>query len=200
MPADGTNYFVSTSGGPNIVTQLSDSELVDRAQNATDRSAFEELLKRHQPALRYSLRQMCNWDEALADDLAQETFLQAFQKLATFRGDAKFSSWLYRIGYNTFLQYCRKKKLETEELALEPADDNTTNATTGENAGELHRALALAMGKLGLEARSVMHLILHQQCTQQEISDIMGIPLGSVKTHINRSRPILATQMSAWRT
>ena len=173
----------------------SDNQLVDLALKAQGRPAFEELVRRHQSKLRYSLRQLCNWDDALADDLAQETFLQAFQKLHTFRAEAKFSSWLYRIAYNQFLQMVRKKKLDTEELGEEPPEQEQSSH---ESAG-LHKALANAMAKLGHEARSVMHLLLHQQCTQQEISDIMGLPLGTVKTHINRSRPILQTQLSAWR-
>lgn len=193
MPPDGTTY---------VRQEFTDSQLIDRSQSAGDRFAFEELVRRHQPKLRYSMRQLTNWDEALADDLAQETFLQAFQKLGTFRGDAKFSSWLYRIGYNIFLQYCRKKKLATEELKDEPPSTQEAGSASTEAVGgadKLHRKLAQAMAKLGHEARSVMHLMLHQQCTQQEISDIMGIPLGSVKTHINRSRPVLQSQLADWR-
>ena len=177
------------------MNHLTDTQLVDRSQTARDRSAFEELVRRHQSNLRYSLRQLTNWNDALADDLAQETFLQAFQKLHTFRAEAKFSSWLYRIGYNQFLQMVRKKKLDTQELR-----DETTEAKSDDRgAVDLHQALAKAMSLISSEARSVMHLLLHQQCTQQEISDIMGIPLGTVKTHINRSRPVLQAQLTEWR-
>lgn len=177
------------------MNHLSDTQLVDHAQNAGDRSAFEELVRRHQSNLRYSLRQLTNWNDALTDDLAQETFLQAFQKLHTFRSEAKFSSWLYRIGYNQFLQMVRKKKLDTEELQSEPVEARCED----KGAVNLHQALSKAMSLISSEARSVMHLLLHQQCTQQEISDIMGIPLGTVKTHINRSRPILQAQLTEWR-
>ncbi|MBT8114122.1 MAG: sigma-70 family RNA polymerase sigma factor [Arenicella sp.] len=178
----------------NLVKDVAEAQLIDRSVLSGDHSAFQELVKRHQSALRYSLRQLTKWDEALADDLAQEAFLQAFQKLGSFRREAKFSSWLYRIGYNLFLQHCRKKRLETEEIIFEPAD-----VSGEENSDGLHKALAAAMAGLKPEARSVMHLSLHRGCTQQEISDIMGIPLGSVKTHINRSRPLLQSHMSEWR-
>ena len=159
-----------------FVQNIAEVQLVDRSVKSSDHSAFEELVKRHQSRLRYSMRQLTRWDAALADDLVQETFLQAFQKLDSFRGDAKFSSWLYRIAYNLFLQHCRKKKLDTEELPAEPADLMAHH--DDDNRDNLHRVLATAMAQLRPEARSVMHLSLHQQCTQQEISDIMGIPLG----------------------
>ncbi|NND81541.1 MAG: sigma-70 family RNA polymerase sigma factor [Gammaproteobacteria bacterium] len=177
---------------------IAEAQLLDRSIMSGDQLAFAELVKRHQSGLRYSLRQLTRWDEALADDLAQETFIRAYQKLHSFRGDAKFSSWLYRIGYNLFLQHCRKKQLDTEELHderhSEPAPD-----VAGAQDTDLQRAIAEALATLSPEARSVMHLSLHRQCTQQEISTIMGIPLGTVKTHINRSKPLLQAQLGAWR-
>ena len=179
----------------NNVQHLAESSLVDRSLNSGDQLAFAELVRRHQSELRYSLRQLTRWDEALADDLVQETFMRAWQKLSSFRGDAKFSTWLYRIAYNQFLQYCRKKKLDTDELFEDMHQDESNR--TGDHG--FHRALANAMARLSPEARSVMHLSLHRQCTQQEISNIMGIPLGSVKTHINRSRPLLQSQLADWR-
>ena len=63
----------------------------------------------------------------------------------------------------------------------------------------LHRDLSLAMATLSLEQRSAIHLSLHRECTHQEISDIMGVPLGTVKTHINRGRKQLQRRLANWR-
>ena len=179
---------------------FSGSQAADRSKSVGGQLAFEDLVRQHQSGLRYSLRQLTNWDEALADDLAQETFLQAYKKLDTFRGDAKFSSWLYRIGYNIFLQHQRKKQLDYADQASQELDQAESNLTeSSENKDDFHRDLAAAMAQLSPEARSVMHLMLHRQCTQQEISDIMGVPLGTVKTHINRSKPVLQSALAGWR-
>ena len=67
--------------------------LIDRIVENNDHRAFEELMKRYQSQIRYSLRQLTGWDEALADDLAQETFIKAYRSLHQFRGDAKFFTW-----------------------------------------------------------------------------------------------------------
>ena len=81
----------------------SDASLVVRVVADDDRSAFEMLVRRHQSKLRNFLRRLTGNDAARADDLAQETFLKAYRSIRTYRGTAAFSSWLYRIAYNTFL-------------------------------------------------------------------------------------------------
>ena len=86
-----------------------DRALVARALLEGDRRAFEQLLRRHQGMVRAQLRRLLHGDEAAADDLAQETFLLAWRKLDQFRGEARFSTWLYRIAYSCFLQAVRKR-------------------------------------------------------------------------------------------
>jgi len=84
-----------------------DQALIKRVQTLQCQDSFSVLVERHQSDLRYSLRQMTNWDEGLADDLSQETFLKAYQSIKTFKGSAKFSSWLYRIAYNLMISHFR---------------------------------------------------------------------------------------------
>ena len=76
---------------------LTDADLVARVLLDDDHHAFSELVRRHQSAVRGLLRNLTRTDAALADDLAQETFLKAFKHIGSFRGEAKFSTWLYRI-------------------------------------------------------------------------------------------------------
>jgi len=180
-------------------SSLDEANLVELAVREHSQPAFSELVNRHQSNLRYSLRQLTNWDEALADDLAQDTFIQAFNKLSSFRQDAKFSSWLYRIGYNVFLQHVRKKSLDTQSLDDQPLLANQLEqAPEADEDSEVHQQVASLLAGLAPERRSVLHLFFHRQHTQQEIADIMGIPYGTVKTHINRGRVVLQDGLREW--
>ncbi|RBP50871.1 RNA polymerase sigma factor [Arenicella xantha] len=181
------------------MNKLDEAVLVELAVSNNDQRAFTELVNRHQSNLRYSMRQLTNWNEDLADDLAQETFIQAFKELHRFRKEAKFSSWLYRIGYNVFLQHVRKRQLDTQSIDENPYIANQiAEAPHGEEDSPLHQKVAKLLAMLEPERRSVLHLLLHRQNTQQEISDIMGIPLGTVKTHINRGRAALQQSLHGW--
>src|SRR5512139_2317723 len=98
----------------------SDAALIARAVVQDDRHAFAELVKRHQSAVRATLRKLTAGNHALADDLAQETFVLAWRHLGSYRQEAKFSTWLYRIATNCWLADARKRK---EELLGDAADD-----------------------------------------------------------------------------
>ncbi|HEX8678919.1 MAG TPA: sigma-70 family RNA polymerase sigma factor, partial [Chthoniobacterales bacterium] len=89
---------------------LTDADLLARVLLHEDQNAFSELVRRHQSAVRGLLRQLTRSDLALADDLAQETFIRAYKNIRSFRGEAKFSTWLYRIAYNCFREEARKRK------------------------------------------------------------------------------------------
>src|SRR6184192_4079375 len=99
---------------------ISDAQLIARVLVQDDRHAFGELVRRHQSTVRASLRKLTAGNHALADDLAQETFLLAYRKLGSFRQEARFSTWLYRIATNAFLADARKRK---EELLGDAAGD-----------------------------------------------------------------------------
>src|SRR5579862_6464672 len=109
---------------------VSDAQLIARVVVHDDRHAFSELVRRHQSAIRSTLRRLTHGNAALADDLAQETFLLAYRNLKSFRQDAKFSTWLYRIAYNAFLGDARK----TKELSLDDSADLETTAWAAEDA------------------------------------------------------------------
>lgn len=214
-----------------------DQALIDAVVREDSHSAFTELVKRYQSPLRYSLRQLTGWNEALADDLAQETFIRAYAGLAGYQGKAKFSSWLYRIAYNQMVNHfrvARNRELTgaidaqgsvsglsdqavngafnqafSRQLNQEPNDENRDHRDTVEQQSDqqtyqqshqLHRDLANAMAQLSDNQRMALHLHLHRECTQQEISDIMSIPLGTVKTLITRGRSRLRELLSDWQT
>lgn len=184
--------------------QHSEQVLIELALSKQDQHAFGQLVNRHQSTVRNALRQLTNWDEALADDLAQETFIQAYQKLHQFDGRAKFSSWLYRIAYNQFLQHCRKhasQKRAADLQELDGAEVDTKAVSTAEQQSgqQLQKTLATALAAIEPKRRCVLHLLLHRECTQQEIADILRMPLGTVKTHITRGRAELQQKLASWR-
>ena len=98
---------------------VSDAQLIARALVTDDRHAFAELVRRHQSSVRACLRKLTAGNHALSDDLAQETFILAWRKLASFRQQARFSTWLYRIATNCWLAHNRKRR---EELLGDRAD------------------------------------------------------------------------------
>lgn len=177
---------------------LTDTQLVQRCAKQKDVQAFEYLVERHQSKLRYSLRQLTGWDEALADDIAQDTFLKAYRSIHSFKATAKFSTWLYRIAYNEFVDYCRKNKLAIDP-DLDVVETFDKGATRGDSIKDLHRDLARAMLLLSAEQRVALHLTLHRECTQVEVAEIMECPLGTVKSHILRGRERLQQILADWR-
>ena len=176
-----------------------DQALIKRVQTLQCQDSFSVLVERHQSYLLYSLRQMTNWDEGLADDLSQETFLKAYQSIKTFKGSAKFSSWLYRIAYNLMISHFRVAR-NREVTGVEILDDTPSSQTRTETSSQqdLHRDLARAMKVLPATQRMALHLNLHRELTHSEISDIMEIPLGTVKTAINRGKITLRQNLAGW--
>src|SRR5881275_489451 len=113
---------------------LSDAQLIARCVVGDDRHAFAELVRRHQSAVRACVRKLTSGNTALADDLAQETFIQAWRNLKSFRQEARFSTWLYRIATNCWLMHARKRH---EELL----GDRDADELTDENAESMAHGL-----------------------------------------------------------
>src|SRR5262245_26735424 len=89
---------------------LTDQDLIARVLADDDRNAFAELVRRNQSPVRGLLRKLTGGDHGLADDLAQETFLRAYRALGSFRGETRFSAWLFSIAYRAFLSDRRAQK------------------------------------------------------------------------------------------
>ena len=140
----------------------------------------------HQGKIRAYLLRLCrNYD--LADDIAQETFLTAFRKLQSYKGEGNFSGWLFRIAHNCFLQHLRKAKRRTEitdqfvtqqELQVEQYESISTEQM------DLEQALA----RLNPDETATITLCHSYGFSHREVSDILGMPLGSVKSNISRGK------------
>lgn len=165
---------------PEVESRL-DLALVKRVLLHEDRQAFNQLVRRHQSNVRAQLRRLCRDDHTWADDLAQETFLLAWRKLSQFRSEARFSTWLYRIAHNCFLQAYRQQPIHEmqEETLLDQA------AGPRQRAG-LQRDLQKALQALPEGERVVMLYHTQMGLSHEETADITGLPLGTVKTHTTR--------------
>jgi RNA polymerase sigma-70 factor (ECF subfamily) len=174
--------------------ELTDADLIARVLVDDDQHAFSELVRRHQSAVRGVLRQLTRTDVALADDLAQETFIRAYKHIRSFRGEAKFSTWLYRIAYNCFREDARKRKelVGVDEAQLQGELDPQTI-----DPG-LRHDLMHALSLLPLSERSAVTLCCQNGLSHDEAARVLDIPLGTVKTNVLRGREKLKKMLQAW--
>ena len=173
---------------------LNDADLVARVLVDDDHHAFAELVRNHQSTVRGLLRQLTRSDLALADDLAQETFLRAYKNIRSFRGEAKFSTWLYRIAYNCFREEARKRKelVGIDETQLAAQEDPQTVDPA------LKHDLMHALQLLPLHERSAILLCCQNGLSHDEAARVLDIPLGTVKTNVLRGREKLKKTLAAW--
>jgi len=182
---------------------VTDAQLIARVVVGDDRHAFSELVRRHQSAVRALLRRLAAGNQALADDLAQETFLLAYRNLRSFRQDAKFSTWLYRIATNAFLAHNRKR---SEELLGDNANevpDEESNEPGGHSedhagAAVLSIDMARALATLSEGERAAIVHCYHNDLSHEEAAYVLGCPVGTVKNHILRAKQKLKASLAAW--
>jgi RNA polymerase sigma-70 factor (ECF subfamily) len=186
---------------------VTDAQLIARALVADDRHAFNELVKRHQSTVRACLRKLTAGNHALADDLAQDTFVLAWRNLKSFRQEARFSTWLYRIATNCWLADARKRK---EQLLGDRVDavgddedavmsDNSENQHADHARGSvLKMDLERAMGVLSDAERAAIVQCYHNDLTHEEAAYVLDCPIGTVKTHVLRGKQKLKAALAAY--
>ncbi|WP_291844687.1 sigma-70 family RNA polymerase sigma factor [Maricaulis sp.] len=164
--------------------KASDEELTALVVATNNPAAFGELVRRHQGLVRGMLHRMCR-NHALADDLAQDAFIRAYEKIGSFKGTGSFKSWLCSIAYTQFLMSARKRKatervLEKYQIGM---DDSEAPRDMG-NVVDLDRGLAT------LKEDERIAVVLCYSCgmSHSEAAEATGMPLGTVKSHVNRGR------------
>ena len=157
-----------------------------------DRDAFAELVGRRQSWLRNLMRRCCG-DPSLADDLAQQAFLQVWRKIPQLREPARFDAWLRRLAVNTWRQHQRARDALRDADTLD--DSEAAPPDTPGVAMDLDRALATLPGIV----RLCVVLSYRDGQTHGEIADLTGLPLGTVKSHIRRGTQRLQSLLAAYR-
>lgn len=188
--------------------QATDHDLVALAASGSEK-AYRELLDRYQRPV-FSLIYRMVRDREQAEDLAQETFVKVFNHIDRFDPKYKFSSWIFKIASNLTIDAIRKKELDTVSL------DGSRHATTSDDvdatritvesrdenpeeyleAKELGREIEQAIGGLRAEYQTAILLRHVEGRPYEEIAEIMGVPLGTVKTYIHRARSELRTTLA----
>ena len=180
---------------------MSDEELVDRSRGGV-LDSFNQLVLRWERPI-YALAYRVIGREEDARDVAQETFLRAFRALSGFKGQAKFSSWLYRITLNLCRDWIRRERrtpiaqtpegVDLIELAGEEVGTETVEQLVSRK--ELGRAVAKAMALLPEEQRTAIILKEYHGLTFQEIADLLDCPLSTVKTRLYQGLTVLRRQL-----
>ena len=173
------------------MTSIADHELVARAASSQDAAAFGELVRRHQSHVRNFLRKLSG-DITMADDLAQDCFMHAWDKLHTFSGRGSFIGWLLKVAYTTFLQSKRKSKRYAEilENVGHVAElESRTHTVQADEVTDLDRFLAV----LSEEERAVMVMSYACGLSHREISEATSMPVGTVKSVIFRGKEKIRT-------
>lgn len=168
-----------------------EAALVARAA-AGDRAAFAALVQAHQGYLRKLLGRICRGDQARADDLAQEAFVRAWRALPKFRGEARFRTWLTRLAYSA---------LAAERPGLPQADEDLSAVGVHRDFApdadwriDLDRALA----GLSEPQRHALLLCYGADLSHSEAAQVLGWPLGTLKTQVLRAKARLRARLGAW--
>ena len=170
-----------------IYAESHETLVVGLARNG-DRAAFEDLVRRREAWVRALILRSCG-DPVIADDLAQQAFLQAWRKLAQLKQPQMFGAWLKRLAVNEWLQHLRKKNVplcdEDWEGIAEPSRDPS-----------LARDLDSALSALPPAPRLCVVLAYQEQMSHPDIASLTDIPLGTVKSHIRRGAETLRQRLA----
>ena len=183
-------------------TERDDAELVVASQ-AGNEDAFAQLVQRHQRRVfNLVFRMLQQYEEA--NEVTQETFLAAWQGLPSFRGDARFSTWLYRIAYNCCLKQLEQRKRDKALQAAVQAEQIFQQESCDERAAaelEAHERQALVrehLSQLPAKYRIVLVLRHLQELTYEEMAEILTMPIGTIKTHLFRARNLLKERLESF--
>jgi RNA polymerase sigma-70 factor (ECF subfamily) len=187
---------------------VDDAALVASALRGSQAGWRELVVRFERPVYTLILRMVR--DPAVAEDLAQEVFVKAFRHLATYDPERKLASWLFKIAHNTTIDHLRRGVVETVPLApldgdrdgggdllAVLADASTEDPQAAVERRAMARALERAIAGLRGEYREAVVLRYVEGLSYQEICDVLGLPLGTVKTNLHRARKELALAMTA---
>ena len=184
-----------------VISVKDDFQFVEAAL-AGQEEAFGQLVDRYQDRLIHVISRYLGSVEE-AHDVAQDAFVQAYTRLASFRGEAAFYTWLYRIAFNLAMTRVRRRRpmqsldQAKDRLGNEPIDLGAT-AETGILREEQARVVHMALGQVDEEFRQVLVLRELEGCTYDQISQILEVPVGTVRSRLYRARIQLRDHLAPW--
>lgn len=176
-----------------------DARLISLALHG-DSTAFGLLVRKYQDRL-YTALVHVSGSRDEAEDVAQDAFVQAFLKLASFEQQSSFYTWLYRIAFNSAISRRRKKRVESSvEAAKDATGDEPSDRLERPEERVLREERAMliqrALGDLSAEHRAILVLREMEGCEYEEISQILDLPVGTVRSRLHRARLQLKEQLS----
>ena len=153
---------------------------------------FISLVRAEQEPLRRFLLSLCCGDDALADDIAQDALVRAYVASGSFLGLSKFSTWLFRIAYNCYIDHCRKARPDEtpiENALAVPSDDSSDKSFR-------YQQLYLALEKLPEKEKAAIALFYFEDLSIKEIASILNMPQGTVKYQLSMGRTHLKQHIS----
>lgn len=176
-----------------LLKGTTEAEVIGKAQTG-DARCFEALYIRHKSRV-FSLCLRMTGNHARAEDLTQEAFLQLYRKIATFRGESTFSTWLYRLSFNVVLMHLRKKGLPEVSLdeTLDPQQENAHTIEMGTRDNSLHGSLdrmtlERAMEDLPPGYRIIFVLHDIEGYEHNEIAEMLACSTGNTKSQLHKAR------------
>jgi RNA polymerase sigma-70 factor (ECF subfamily) len=188
--------------------QPDEKQLIERCKLG-DTAAFNELILRYEKQV-YNLAYRLTGSYDDANDVASDTFVRIFNSIGRFRGDSAFSTWLYRIVTNVYLDARKRRSahpnlsleeyMELEEGAMErQVEDASPGPQLKVEAKERYERLLEAINRLPDFQRVIIVLYHIQELPYEEIAEILNMPLGTVKSRLNRARRALREQLAEQR-
>jgi len=187
--------MTALSPATNGFASLGDAELVVRALRGRD-DGFEELVRRYQrPIVSYVYRMTGDYESAL--DLTQEVFIKVYNSLARYSPEYKFSTWIYRIAHNSAIDHLRRLSTREVELGMTARDGTTYERSVASDApgpeqlserAERRAEIEDVIGQLPEGYRELILLRHAHDLSYDEIAEVTGLPLGTVKNRIFRAR------------
>lgn len=175
--------------------RVAEACLLDLAR-AGDLDAFVELIGMHDRALRALVYRLLG-DAQRMDDTLQEAYLKALRSLHGFEGRSAFGSWLHRIVYNVCMDQLRRRRSGAQHLSLEEVDGLADSMPDPGEVASQRLDLAAALASLPPELRATVLLVDAEGMDYQTSAQVLGIPVGTVRSRLNRARGLLRQALSA---
>lgn len=165
-----------------------------------DPSAYAVLVDKYKK-LAYNVALQLTENREDAEEVAQDAFVKAYQALDTYKGDSKFSTWLYRIVYNTAISRMRKKKLNTKSIDEDYSTSVNVIATQSSvkkmEVDERKKFINLALERMNGDEKSLLTLFYLEENSVDEVSQVTGLSISNVKVKLHRARKKLYLQLEA---
>jgi RNA polymerase sigma-70 factor (ECF subfamily) len=183
-----------------VSAEVSDAECVRRLQRG-EAEVFAVLVERHQKNIFNLLyRMLGDYDDAA--EVSQETFLSAYRSIKSFRGDASFSTWLYRIAVNHANTRRKSVALSQQRTArlefLEPSSDGGSDPADALERKEMRERVQAALNGLDAEDATIILLRDLQDVPYEAVADILEVPIGTVKSRLHRARRALKARLAPY--